>query len=111
MARVHQGVYLSQWSQQQEGFYREHEKDPIQDTGELWTASLIGFSWLRIHQLWTKRNDEMHKVVGNRGSARAKSEVKSHTRALHEQAAHQQPTKGLLAWVVQVTPSVKVGLL
>jgi hypothetical protein len=122
------GYICRSWSEQQEGFYREHEKDPIHDTGELWTAALIGFLWQWSHQLWTKRNEETHKADGNRGSAREKLEAESRTRALYEQAAHlivedremfamplqerlQQPTKGLLAWVAQVTPSVKVGLL
>jgi hypothetical protein len=37
------GYICHSWSKQQEIFYRMQEKDPIQDTGELWTAVLIGF--------------------------------------------------------------------
>jgi hypothetical protein len=78
-------------------------------------------------QLWNKRNEETHKVNGNRGSAREKLKAESRTRALYEQASQlivedrgmfamllderlQQPLKSLLAWVSQVTQSVKVGL-
>ena len=121
------GFICSSWSEQQENYYRMQEKDPIQDTGEMWTAALIGFLWQWSHQLWNKRNEETHKADGNRGSAREQLEAESRTRALYEQASHlivedremfamplndrlQQPTKALLAWVAQVTPSVKVGL-
>jgi hypothetical protein len=122
------GYVCRSWSEQQEGFYREHGKDPIYDTGELWTAALLGFVWQWTHKLWIKRNEETHKSDGNRGSAREKLEAESRTRALYEQAAHliiedremfgmplqerlQQLTKGLLAWVAQVTPTVTMGLL
>ena len=121
------GYICHSWSKQQEIFYRMQEKDPIQDTGELWTAALIGFIWQWTHQLWNKRNEETHKADGNRGSAREKLEAESRTRALYEQASQlivedremfampldqrlQQPVKSLLAWVAQVTPTVKVGL-
>jgi hypothetical protein len=113
MARVSQGVYLPQLEQAASFFYRMQERNPIQDTGELWTAALIGFT---------------HKADGNRGSAHEKLEAESRTRALYEQASQlivenremfarmplddrlQQPMKSLLAWVAHVTPSVKMGL-
>jgi hypothetical protein len=77
--------------------------------------------------LWNKRNEETHKADGNRGSAKEKLEAESRTRALYEQASQlivedwemfampldqrlQQPMKSLLAWMAQVTPTVKVGL-
>jgi hypothetical protein len=65
------------------------EQDPIQDTGELWTAALIGFVWQWNHQLvWSKSNEETHKAADNRGSARKKLEADSRTRAVYEQASH-----------------------
>jgi hypothetical protein len=68
------------------------EKDTIHNTGELWTAALIGFLWQRNHQLWNKRNEETHKAGGNRGSAREKLEAESGTRALYEQASQPHST-------------------
>jgi hypothetical protein len=53
------GYICRSWSEQQEGFYREHEKDPIQDTGKLWTAALIGFL-LRINSNIVQRNCVYH---------------------------------------------------
>jgi hypothetical protein len=121
------GYICRSWSKQQDFFYRMQENDPIQDTCEVWTAALIGFLWRWTHQLWNKRNEETHKADGNRGSQREKLEAESRTLALYEQASQltvedremfamplderlQQPVKLLLAWVVQVTLSAKVGL-
>jgi hypothetical protein len=73
-----------------------------------------------------KREDA--QIRRQQRECKGKLEAESRTRALYEQAAYlivegremfamplqerlQQPTKGLLAWVAQVTPSVKVGLL
>jgi hypothetical protein len=56
----------------------------MHDTGELWTATLIGFIWQWTHNLWIKSNEEMHKLDSNRGSAREKLEAESLTRALYE---------------------------
>jgi hypothetical protein len=64
------------------------EKDSIQDTGELWTAALIGFVWQWNHQLWNKRNEETYKSDDNEGSACEKLGAKSRTRAFYEQASH-----------------------
>ena len=70
------GYICRSWSEQQEGFYRAQEKEPVS-----------GFLWQWNHQLWTKRNEETHKADGNRGSAREQLEAESRTRALYEQAA------------------------
>jgi hypothetical protein len=35
------GYICRSWSEQQEAFYREHEKDPIQDTGELFECQSV----------------------------------------------------------------------
>ena len=45
------GFICSSWSEQQENYYRMQEKDPIQDTGEMWTAALMGRLWQWSHQL------------------------------------------------------------